>query len=177
MTTETRTKFTAVSPFTGAVLTRKSFHGYTHVAVCIEYAATLAAREIRSAETQEEYAAKYHEVAKHLAAGTTPTNGILLEPASSRSYNEVQAGVKTEWDSVMYERQQNAESIHDWAKYEAGAIESARFHRERAATMLRDGTVREWATFHHSHALAVKQLGNKTNGNPDKTAIVAAEVL
>lgn len=168
-----KTKFTAISPWTGAALTRSSLRAYTHAVVYHTTVDALRAGiEARKATLQAE-AAEYAEIADLLERGVEPPAGApILTRRTGTSYAEEKAGVRSVWDRVCYELRGNSVygqvSAADLAKryrmYEASVLTRAAGLDPAKVT-----EPREDATFHHSAALAHKAA--ISHGSP-MTAIV-----
>ena len=184
-----KTTFTATSPFTGTVFTRQSTRAYTHASVAIVRAETLAARALKDAAQEEDSAARSTEIAMHLRAGTTPTAGSpLLERSQSMSENMRRAGVRTQWDAVLYSLTvtynfpgwvaRTRETLAtDYEGYAAQSTARAAALRAAAAAILANNTVREGVSFHHSAALAAKAIAADTNNFYDESHVVIAFAL
>lgn len=157
------TKFTAVSPFTGAEFTRKSHRAYTHAVILHTPVEALRAGLEAEIATQLQWGDRYRLIAEHLEQGTEPEAGSpLLGKPSGTSYNEQKAGVRTVWDQIRYQLEGRSPSgpisaaalAEQYRGYEADV--RARVDRLDPAAIVEP---REGASFHHSLALAQKAAG------------------
>lgn len=184
-----KTYFTATSPFTGEIATRESARAYTHAAWSLKTTEQLVAGELAEAARLDGEASRCDEIARHLAAGTEPQPGsVLLQKARSYSGASHAAGVKTEWDDVLYTaglgrfaayaRSWSHEYNHEkYSWYAADARARAAAARARAESILAEGSVTESCTFHHSLQLAQKALAtDPTHQGKARQAVVEAAV-
>lgn len=167
------TTFAVVSPTPGRRYTRKSLHAYTHALVTYETVESMVRRAERSAVRDDEQAARYTETAMLLRSGGSPAAGsALLARVNGGSYNMQQAGVRTEWDAVLFSlnhpnsvyRGQGLTAEQFAAQYDAYAAQTAASavrYRAEAVAIREANAVREWATFHHSYKLALKAAGKE----------------
>lgn len=186
MQTTTKRIFAVTSPTTGEVFTRQSARDYTHAVVYMETVERQKARAHRYAESNLRGAMRYAEIAGFLETNTTPdaTHRFRMLPCDGWSVNTQRAGVKTIWDNVEYyivdgafgnqagsgmmdTRQETAAKYRKWAEE----------HQEKAKyLMAKTFDIREYATFHHSAALAQK-AANTDSGKYDKVTVVPCEVV
>lgn len=167
------TLFTAASPFTGQLFTRRSLRPYTHAVIYHTPAAALRAGEEARKATLIREAEDYRLIAEAIEAGGEPAaDSPLRTKRAHTSWQEQMAGVRSVWDQVRY----TLEGRSVWgpisreelaAKYR-GYERRARNHAEELDPAAISAP-REEATFHHSMALASK----KASGIPG-TAIVEA---
>lgn len=171
-----KTTFVATSPITGDAFTRKSARAYTHAVISFKSAESVADELRRMAAFADKQARQYDIIAdilEHAAAPfpTEPLHAFLFGKPMSSSYNTQQAGVRTQWQDVLYhiagEPTPNGIENRSWTMYQSRQ-EAAAAYREYSAGQRADAArlrvkaetaePRQGASFHHSAALAQKEV-------------------
>lgn len=189
-----KTTFVAVSPITGTAHTRKSARAYTHAVVCFKSAESVAEGLRREAAFTAKRGRQYHIIADLLELNaepsrTEPLQAFLFEATESSSFNSRQAGVRTRWQDVLYhiagEPTPNGIENRSFTLYasRAEAATSYRTYAERELNRAFELTATatqakpdEAASFHHSAALAAKEVLKNNSTGSYWTEVAVVEV-